>query len=268
LGKTTWSLIVSDSRLPSTSVTLQLEPPSAENLKVTAHGFRNCRPVQHHSRPPQSNNNNRRRYTHHQRCCCESSIRRQSYDYVTVNETLFQNHYVILKNKPAVSMVAHVNITGHKEQLSLPFLYELSLKNLQHIERLKEEIVTKPLLFSGITLVIVSVYLFVTYQLHRRCVRSRHSKLTAVLKSSLKKSEDGLHWKDRGISMEPKVLQDRMQFLISKPESPSGWGLHWARDGKSAVPSKCRWPKRPSNAAGYAEDGKYMYMYSTSAFYA
>jgi len=121
-----------------------------------------------------------------------------------VNETLFQNHYGLLKKKPAVSMVAHVNITGHKEKLSLPFLHELSLKNLQHIERLKEEIVTKPLLSSGITLVIVSVCLFITYQLHRRCVRNRQSKLTAVLKSTLKKSEDGLHLKEGGVSMEPK----------------------------------------------------------------
>jgi len=61
-------------------------------------------------------------------------------DYVTVNETLFQNHYGLLKKRPAVSMVAHVNITGHKEQLSLPFLRELSLKNLQHIERLKKKL--------------------------------------------------------------------------------------------------------------------------------
>jgi len=91
-------------------------------------------------------------------------------------------------------MVAHVNITGHKVQLSLPFLHELSLKNLQPIERLKEEIVTKPLLSSGITLVIVSVCLFDTYQLHRKC----------VLKYTLKKSEDGLHLKEGGVSMEPK----------------------------------------------------------------
>jgi len=68
-----------------------------------------------------------------------------------VNETIFQNYYGILKKNPAVSMVAHVNITGHKEQMSLPFLHELRLKNIQHIERLKEEIVTKPLLPIGIT---------------------------------------------------------------------------------------------------------------------
>jgi len=108
-----------------------------------------------------------------------------------VNETIFQNHYGILKKNPAVSMVAHVNITGHKEQMSLPFLHELRLKNIQHIERLKEEIVTKPLLPIGITLVIFSRCLFVTYQLRRRCVRNRQSELTVVLKSTPKKSEDG-----------------------------------------------------------------------------
>jgi len=58
-------------------------------------------------------------------------------DYVLLNGTRYVNHRGILKKKPAVSTLTVVNVTLFREHLSLPFLHDLTIKNLCHIGDLR-----------------------------------------------------------------------------------------------------------------------------------
>lgn len=60
-------------------------------------------------------------------------------DYISLNGTRY-DHRGIIKKKPAVSTSAIANITLFREHLSLPFLDDLSLRNLRHIGDLKSDI--------------------------------------------------------------------------------------------------------------------------------
>ncbi|XP_064540451.1 uncharacterized protein LOC135429895 [Drosophila montana] len=64
---------------------------------------------------------------------------------VSLNGTRYVNHRGILRKKPAVSTSAVGNITLFREHLSLPFLPDLSLKNLRHIGGLRSEISSRSL---------------------------------------------------------------------------------------------------------------------------
>jgi len=58
---------------------------------------------------------------------------------VSLNGTWYINQLGTSRKKPAVSAVTLVNITAHQNRLSLPFLHELSLRNLHHIGTLREK---------------------------------------------------------------------------------------------------------------------------------
>jgi len=59
---------------------------------------------------------------------------------VSLNGTWYINQLGTSRKKPAVSAVTLVNITAHQNRLSLPFLHELSLRNLHHIGTLRENV--------------------------------------------------------------------------------------------------------------------------------
>jgi len=55
------------------------------------------------------------------------------YDKISLNGTPYINHHKVLKKAPAVPSMAKINVTEHHQLLSLPFLLELCLGNLQRI---------------------------------------------------------------------------------------------------------------------------------------
>ncbi|XP_044312501.1 uncharacterized protein LOC123037088 [Drosophila rhopaloa] len=73
-------------------------------------------------------------------------------DRISLNGTWFINQLGNSMKKPAVSAMAVVNVTAHQNRLSLPFLHELSLRNLHHIGTLREELSLGSLLSYSITL--------------------------------------------------------------------------------------------------------------------
>ncbi len=75
-------------------------------------------------------------------------------DRVALNGTWFINHLGNSKKKPAASAMATVNITAHQNRLSLPFLHDLSLRNLHHIGTLSEELTSSSLLSNSLAVLI------------------------------------------------------------------------------------------------------------------
>ncbi len=61
-----------------------------------------------------------------------------------LNGTWFINQLGSSLKKPAVSAMTILNVTAHYNQLSLPFLHELSLSNLHHIGALRERLSSGP----------------------------------------------------------------------------------------------------------------------------
>ncbi|XP_044314748.1 uncharacterized protein LOC108041322 isoform X3 [Drosophila rhopaloa] len=59
---------------------------------------------------------------------------------LTVNETRYVNHDVARKRVPGVARSPSLNITLEHNILSLPYLYRLSERNLDHIKKFGEDI--------------------------------------------------------------------------------------------------------------------------------
>ena len=82
------------------------------------------------------------------------------FDYeVTINATKFINMKGITGRKPELPNLPIINVTDHKLTLSLPFLHEMNVRNLNHIDELKSQIIIKPIV-SCIALMACIVFLY------------------------------------------------------------------------------------------------------------
>ncbi|XP_032572005.1 uncharacterized protein LOC116800539 isoform X6 [Drosophila sechellia] len=71
---------------------------------------------------------------------------------VALNGTWYINQLGNSDKKPAVSVIAVVNVTAHQNRLSLPLLHELSLRNLHHIGTLREKLTLGSLLSNSLAI--------------------------------------------------------------------------------------------------------------------
>lgn len=73
-------------------------------------------------------------------------------DKVIINASTYKNQRGIIMKKPASASTAILNITGHQDILSLPYLQRLSIENLQHIKNVGPAIsgLATSILFFGL----------------------------------------------------------------------------------------------------------------------
>lgn len=116
---------------------------------------------------------------------------------VNINGSVFKNQRGMLKKKPASAAAAILNITGHQELLSLPYLQRLSLENLRHINEVKSKTVTGPILSGLMTVILILGYL-ITSKLRRRRAIKRQD-IEAVI-DSYKRSEDSPNLSEGGVN--------------------------------------------------------------------
>lgn len=114
-------------------------------------------------------------------------------DYVNINNSQYVNKYKTPKRTPGTPTFPLINVTGHKNVLSLPFLHEMSLENLNHIGELKTRTKTWPI-YSGCIAFTSFVVFYATILLMKRwCKRRQQLNLEIALNEILRKTEDGLH---------------------------------------------------------------------------
>lgn len=103
-------------------------------------------------------------------------------DSVEVNSTLFTNKKSKVFVGPNMPSAHKVNVTGHSQALSLPYLHELHLKNLDTIASMRRSVEKHSYVFSSV--IFMAVMLFISYMSYGRYKkRSEINKLVCNLKA-------------------------------------------------------------------------------------
>jgi len=99
-----------------------------------------------------------------------------------------------------VQAVAQINITKYREHLSLPYLHELSLTNLRHIDQLLSKLLSSPIVSSGSVLAIVIIFLIIAHKVRRQNKLQKRSEIVANLHANMRKPEDVLLLAQGGVN--------------------------------------------------------------------
>lgn len=139
-----------------------------------------------------------------------------------INETLYRNHKSIVTKLPESPIIALLNVTGHENILSLPYLQRLSAENLRHIEGLKNQVISGPLL-SAATLLVLLTLAFCCFKFHYMLRKNRQQRALESAVERLKKSGDVLHLGEGGVSTTQNFNTD---VEIHKSQQPSASAIY------------------------------------------
>lgn len=112
---------------------------------------------------------------------------------ITINGSLFVNKNNVQNRKPGTPTFPMINVTEHKNILSLPLLHEMNIENLRYIGELQKETKDRPVLVGGITFALFMACYLVVLTTGRLMKRRRQVRLKSAIESALKKTEDGLN---------------------------------------------------------------------------
>ena len=119
---------------------------------------------------------------------------------VTINGTKHINRNGIMSKVPVTPNLSNINITAHKDTLSLPFLHDMNLVNLERINEIKSKLIMSPIMTALImmTLLIILVATFRTVKAlkRERSLEDMRDSLDAILR----KSEDALNISQGGVN--------------------------------------------------------------------
>lgn len=114
---------------------------------------------------------------------------------IKVNGTKFVNLNSITEKSPEVPNFPVINITEHKEIISLPYLHDMNIKNLQHIGELKTQIIINPIISTTVIIFcLITLYLMFKFIQHYKKKRAMQ-KVLISLEEIVRKPEDVLHSK-------------------------------------------------------------------------
>lgn len=120
-------------------------------------------------------------------------------DEVWINGTHFINYNNTKRKLPAIAASTLLNITGHQEVLSLPFLHKLNIDNLRYIGKLESEITKRPVLICcAAFILLVACYAVLNVRDHHIRKRKRGDFNNII--AALGKTEDGLSLKGGGVN--------------------------------------------------------------------
>ncbi|KAL7723351.1 hypothetical protein ACLKA6_012006, partial [Drosophila palustris] len=118
---------------------------------------------------------------------------------VRVNGSVFRNLKNFVRKSSGPSSSALLNVTGHLEILSLPYLQKLSMENLRYIVQMEEGLSKRPII-SGLAATTLLILCYVTLKLCRKHRRSQRQHDIQAVIDGLKKTEDVLHLKEGGVN--------------------------------------------------------------------
>lgn len=101
-------------------------------------------------------------------------------DRVSINGSWFVNHQVLLRKSPVVSALSPLNVTLHRGCLSVPYLQDQSLRNIQHICDLKKNLVGKSILSIFAVASITLACCGIIWYIRRRCVNRNQAVGNAI----------------------------------------------------------------------------------------
>lgn len=120
-------------------------------------------------------------------------------DEVKINDSVYRNLKNYVKKSPVPAVSTLLNITGHQEILSLPYLQNLNMKNLRYIGEMEKDLVKRPII-SGVTATAFLVICYTFFKFYQKRQRIRRQHGLQVIVDSFKKSEDVLHLSKGGVN--------------------------------------------------------------------
>ena len=119
---------------------------------------------------------------------------------ITINSTKYVNPRGIISRTPEASNVPKIDIIHHKQIISIPYLHELNLKALNHIDGLKKEVLIKPILSTSLVM-LIAITSYIGWKLVMRYKERRSlNMIRKSLEDIVKKTEDGLRLKEGGVN--------------------------------------------------------------------
>lgn len=113
---------------------------------------------------------------------------------IMINETSFTNKKGKIFLSPEIPLAHSINITDQIQQLSLPVLNELHLKNLYHIKTLNDKITTHTTVYNFLFLAaffsIVALLLYVVIKQRCRPGEEKIRDIIKKLQEKLQRAED------------------------------------------------------------------------------
>ena len=114
---------------------------------------------------------------------------------VTINFTKYVNRNGVTGRSPELANIQKIEVIEHEHVLSLPYLHEMHIQNLEHLQELKKDIVLRPILSTTAFIIIVGVC-FILFKICRNVKERRElTRIKKSLEEIVKKTEDGLHSK-------------------------------------------------------------------------
>lgn len=120
-------------------------------------------------------------------------------DEIQVNGSIYKNLKRNLKKIPSSASMATLNITGHQEILSLPYLQKLGIKNLQYIGEVENKLIIAPTISTVVIIVILLIYCLIS-KLRQTQMKKRQSNAIQVTIDSFKRTEDGSRLSEGGVN--------------------------------------------------------------------
>lgn len=118
---------------------------------------------------------------------------------VWINGAHYTNHNNTHGKHPAAAASPLINIIGHQEILSLPFLRKLNNNNLHYIGRLEGEVTKRPIKICcaalGSIIILYAIVKLRQHQVHRR----EQAHLQRAI-ATIEEPEDGLHLREGGVN--------------------------------------------------------------------
>lgn len=120
-------------------------------------------------------------------------------DEIRVNGSTYKNLKQNVRRVPASATMAILNITGHQEILSLPYLQKLGIQNLHYIKEVESRLIIGPTVSMLIVIVILLTYCSVS-KVRMRQMKKRQGRVIQATIDGLRRTEDGSHLSGGGVN--------------------------------------------------------------------
>lgn len=121
-------------------------------------------------------------------------------DEVQVNGSTYKNLKRNLEKIPGSATMAILNITGHQEILSLPYLKKLGIRNQEYIEGIESKLFVGPTVSTLVIIFILLAYCLVS-KLKLRQIKKRQTHAIQATIDSFRRAEDGPHLSEGGVNV-------------------------------------------------------------------
>ncbi|GBP98456.1 Retrovirus-related Pol polyprotein from transposon gypsy [Eumeta japonica] len=119
---------------------------------------------------------------------------------IYVNGSAYKNLKGELKMVPNPAAASILNITGHQEILSLPYLRRMGIENLRHISQVESKLIVGPIVSILVVIGILLAYSLML-KLYQNRLKKRQGLIFQATIDTLRRPEDGSQLREGGVNV-------------------------------------------------------------------